>query len=205
MFINIEGDAFNNEVYFSRPRRDKDLIEEIFSSLQKIQNRKHRYEREDWTNDELRDSLTDKGFSVADQSRHGRSGSDKKENYSSGEVDLVIKDSEKRGTVIAMIEALELKSAGPKNKSIPYHINKLLKRYDTAGNEKNFIIVYSRAKNFLSLWNKYKKIVDNHFDNFSEIEEKGINKSDIKIGMNSYDRNGKRLALYHFVVNMYSE
>ena len=205
MFINIEGDAFNNNVYFSGSRRDKNLLEEIFTSLQKIQNRKHNYKGEDWVNDELRDSLTDKGFYVADQSRHGRSGSDENENYGSGEVDLVIKNFEKGGTVIAMIEALELRSAGPKNESIPYHINKLLKRYDTAGNKENFIIVYSRAKNFLPLWTKYKKFVDNHFNYFSEMEEKEMDKSDIKVGINKYIRQGKELSLYHFFVNMYSE
>ena len=207
MFINFGGDFNESKVtFYQGEEREKVLLEEIYLSLQTIQNRKLHYKNEDWANDRLTDSLNEKRFFVADQSRHGRSGSDKKKGYKSGEVDLVIKDSKKRGSVIAMIEALELKSVGQKNKSVHYHINKLINRYDTSGNKENFIIVYSRAKWFQELWNNYKNFVDEHFDYFiSKITEKEVDKSDIKVGMNHYKRNGKELTLYHLFVNMYSE
>ncbi|MEX2411763.1 MAG: hypothetical protein WD607_10425 [Candidatus Paceibacterota bacterium] len=203
--INIEGDVKENNISFSSHRKYKrKLFNDLLSSLLTVQGRKHIFKTENEKNDDLTDSLKDKGLYVADQSRFGRSGSDKQEDYDSGELDIVICDSENYANLISIIEAFELSSVGKKNRIIKSHIDKLLFKYDTAGNIENFVVIYSKAKRFDRLWQKYKAhINDVIFPKETNIKELELSKSEIKAGLTEYHRSGKKLRLYHIFVNMY--
>ena len=208
--IQIEIDLLKELINFSNSLPiNQNLLRDLVSLLLVIQSRKHLKLDEDEWNDYLSDLLRVKQYYVADQSRSGRSGSSKKKNYKSGEMDISIRDKDNNGIIKTIIETLQLNSCGYRNQLVKNHIDKLIKKYDTAGNEDNFIIIFSTAKSFLTLWDKYVKYVDNVVFNkkskMKEIEYNEISKSDLKIGLNLIDRNNKKLNLYHLFVNMYSE
>lgn len=203
--INIEGDVKENTINLSyHKKNERDLFYELYSSLIRIQGRKHHFRSENEKNDALTDSLRDKGLYVSDQSRLGRSGSDKLRNYDSGELDIMICDPESNADLISIVEAFELRSVGNKNKIIKSHIDKLLFKYDTSGNLENFVVVYSKAKRFDRLWQKYKTHVNEIvFTNNADMKELELPKSEIKAGLTEYHRSGKELKLYHIFVNMH--
>jgi len=184
----------------------QNILKDLISLLLVLQSRKHLKLEEDEWNDYLSDLLRVKQYYVADQSRSGRSGSNVTRKYRSGELDISIRDSENNGIIKTIIETFKLDSCGPKNKIVKEHIIKLLERYDTAGNEENYIIIFSTTDSFNSLWSKYidyiEKIVFEGNSKFQEIEYKEISKSDLKIGYNQIIRNEKDMRLYHLFVNM---
>src|SRR5690625_607524 len=207
--FHIAGDFKNNAInYIEHPKikNAKDtLLTALVSSLLRVQGRKYTYKTENEKNDALADSLRDKGYSVLDQTRLGRSGTDKTKNYNSGELDIVITDPEKNSEIISIIEALELSTVGEKNKLIKSHIDKLIYRYDTAGNHENFIIIYAKAKHFDKLWKKYKQNINSKiFLDRPDIRELEMSKSEIKCGRTTYIRSGKQLILHHLFVNMHT-
>lgn len=183
------------------------ILDDLISLLLILQGRKYIIQKEDEINDLLSDFLRIRKYYVADQSRQGRSGTDKTKNYGSGELDITIRDFNHNGIVKTIIEALELKSCGKDNKIIGHHINKLLNRYDTSGNKENYIVVYAKASDFSSLWNRYKNFVTNKvFDKattVSEIEHERINKANLKLGLSKVKKAGSEIKLYHLFVNMY--
>jgi len=220
---SIETKALRKTKFFNKIQLEIDLLKEIInisgllpltqnilkdliSLLIVLQSRKHLKLEEDEWNDYLSDLLRVKQYYVADQSRSGRSGSNITRKYRSGELDISIRDSENNGIIKTIIETFKLDSCGSKNKIVKEHIIKLLERYDTAGNEENYIIIFSTSDSFNSLWTKYidyiEKIVFEGNSKFQEIEYKEISKSDFKIGYNQIIRNGKGLRLYHIYVNM---
>ncbi|MEX2409894.1 MAG: hypothetical protein WD607_00745 [Candidatus Paceibacterota bacterium] len=203
--INIEGDAWGNNISIPQGTQEsKNLFEEISSSLIRIQGSKYSFRNENGKNDALRNSLLDKGFCINDQMRNGRSGSKNEVNFDCGELDIVICDCENNSEIISIVEALELDSLGEKNKIVKSHINKLLYSYDTAGNNENFLVIYSMVKKFDRLWEKYKQHINNViFPDEVDLFEIETSKSDIRGGYNYYLRNGKKLKLSHLFVNMY--
>jgi hypothetical protein len=146
-------------------------------------------------------------YDIADQSRQGRSGSNNKINYQSGELDIVIRQNHRNGTVKSIIESFELKSCGPKSTIVKSHINKLLNCYDTAGNQENYIIVYARAKNFSELWQKYlDHVEDLIFKGNSKIEQLSndkFTKAYVKVAKNELMRGDRLCSLYHIFANFY--
>lgn len=78
------------------------------------------------------------------------------------------------------------------------HYKKLVERYDTSGNEVNFILVYSKLENFESMWEKY--ITQKIFDNFEDTELNYSQKHNVKVGISQY----KKRYIYHIVINFYS-
>ncbi len=184
----------------------QNVLKDLISLLIVLQSRKHLQLDEDEWNDYLSDLLRVKKYYVADQSRSGRSASSITRKHKSGELDISIRDSENNGIIKTIIETFKLNSCGPKNKIVKEHIDKLLNRYDTAGNEENYIIIFSTAESFDSLWFKYIDYIENlvfkESSKFQEMEFKEISKSDIKLGYNKLNRNKKDMKLYHLFVNM---
>jgi len=184
----------------------QNILKELTSLLIVLQSRKHLQLEEDEWNDYLSDLLRVKQYYVADQSRSGRSGSKVKKKYRSGELDISIRDKENNGIIKTIIETFKLDSCGSENKTVNEHITKLLERYDTAGNEENFIIIFSMADSFNSLWYKYIDYIENIVfkgnSEFKVVEYNEISKSDLKIGFNHFIRNEKEIKLYHLFVNM---
>ncbi|WP_440999824.1 hypothetical protein [Fodinibius sp. SL11] len=183
------------------------LIDDLMSLLLLVQASKHDFKGEGQINRYLSNLLRARQYYVADESRQGRSGTDKSKNYKSGELDIAIRDIENNGIVKTIIEAFQLKSCGEDNKNVEYHIDKLLDRYDTAGNKENYIIVYAKADDFISLWEKYQKYIKNKvFEtsvNFEKIERKQINKRNLKVGLTKIPKGKTVIKLYHLFVNMY--
>lgn len=184
----------------------ENILEDLISSLMVLQTRKHLNLNENQMNDYLSDLLRAKQYYIADQSRSGRSGSNKSINYESGELDISIRDINQNGVIETIIETFELHSCGMKNIKVKEHIDKLLFRYDTAGNKENFIVIFAKSSNFIGLWEKYKnyteKIVFSGDCTIEEINDIKFSKSDLKIGFNYFDRENIKLKLYHIFVNM---
>lgn len=171
--------------FFDYEKLKDDLIE---SSLILMDSRKTIYnEIEDLVNDRFRDALIHRKYNIADQSRGGESQSGK----SVGERDLVVRNKES-SVIESAIEAFELKS--DVKTTIETHYDKLINKYDTSGNRCNFILVYSKVKDFEGLWNKYQK----HFSGFS-VED--IQKENLKVGFTEKSN----MKIVHLFINFYSE
>lgn len=180
-FVSSESDTR----FFDYEKLKDDLIEislQLMASRQSIVR-----EIEDLINDRFRDALIFKTYRIADQSRGGESQSGK----SVGERDLVVQNKE-NGVAESGIEAFELKS--DVKTTIETHYDKLINKYDTSGNRCNFILVYSKVKDFEGLWNKYQK----HFSGFS-VED--IQKENLKVG---FTEKGN-MKIVHLFINFYSE
>jgi len=183
------------------------LLLDIQNVAVKMLERKYSQQLENLHNDILTDFLRQKGYQVADQTRSGRS------KLGVGEIDLMIR--KKDGTPFSIIETFRLKSCGKDNKTVAEHLDKLLHNYDTAGHERNFVIVYAEAKKFESLWNNYKNYISEingkpafraeypliKFKEQSAISDK---KSSIKIGLATHRREGSVVEIYHVFINMFA-
>ena len=182
------------------------LLLDIQDIAVRMLERKDSQQLENLHNDILTDFLRQKGYQAADQTRSGRS------KLGVGEIDIMIR--KKDGTPFSIIETFRLRSCGKDNKTVAEHIDKLLHNYDTAGHERNFIIVYAEAKRFEQLWNNYKKYVSEingkpafrakypliKFEEKSEISTK----SSIKIGLATHRREGAVVGIYHVFINMFA-
>lgn len=209
--INIEGDVYDNEInqvqgdLVISEKEEKNISEILYDSLIALQARKYLLNGEDEKNEILSDLLRQKGLSISDETRQGRSGSQNETNYKSGELDIGIRHP-KTGNIISIIEALELDSCGPKNKVIKRHIDKLIWQYDTAGNENNYIVVYSTAQNFSDLWANYKEYVEQVvFEKkakFEVLKRRKFQKVRIRVGETIYKTNDFDQKLTHFFVDM---
>lgn len=190
----------------SRVPEKNDILKDLISFGLILQTRKHLNLHEDQLNDYLTDLLRAKNYYVTDQTRMGRSGSRNPKNYSSGELDFAIRDLKHNGVVKTIIEAFGLTSCGTKNTIIKNHINKLLIRYDTSGNKENYLIIYSKPKNFQGHWEKYKNHVESivfHDEyKFIDTENELCDKSDLKVGYHFLKREGAKIKLYHIYINM---
>lgn len=177
-----------NKDKFDYQKLRNDLIE---ISLLETKNRNAiSEESEDKTNDRFRNALSNRNHNVTYQSRGGESSS----GINAGERDLVICNSQ--GIDESVIEAFILNSLD--STVINKHYEKLVKCYDTVGNEVNFILVYSKTKNFDNLWAKYVEY--DGFDNFEDTEDKYSKKKNIRVGISKYGE----MMIYHLFINFYS-
>ncbi|MCT7489407.1 hypothetical protein N5T63_10890 [Aliarcobacter cryaerophilus] len=180
----LDNYSLDLDVFFSYEKLEKDLIE---ISLVLMKNRKSIYlEDENLINDRYRDALHFKGYIVNDQTRAGESKSGK----SVGEIDLEVKNKDTNITE-SLIEAFELKTDN--RKVIEEHYERIIKKYDTSGNENNFILVYTKYSKFVSLWEKYKL-------HFIEFEEINTQKENIKVIYTKYNN----MKISHIFINFYT-
>lgn len=220
--INIQNEelSFLNKNYFNglvnkkmtglekllsfKTKSPSDISSDLISVLITLQGRKHLNLSEDQYNDYLTDLLRTKNYYIADQSRSGRSGSQKAQGYDSGELDIALRDINNGGIIISIIEALELTSCGDKNTTIKSHINKLLSRYDTAGNRENYLIVYAKANKFIELWEKFQAYVRNIHPgiDFIDNSNNSSNKTDLRTGYQILQREGDEIKINYMFVNM---
>jgi len=183
--INLDKDI-NHE--FDYLKLKSDLIE---IALVETKNRNAIFkESEDETNDRFRNAIHYKNYNITDQSRGGESSS----GINAGERDLVIRNE--RGVDESVIEAFILKSLD--STVINKHYEKLVKRYDTSGNRVNFVLVYSKTKNFDELWEKY--IEFDGFNNFVDTQDEYSQKDNVRVGVSEY----KKMKVYHLFINFYS-
>jgi internalin A len=148
-------------------------------------------EQEDDINDRVRESLRSGGFSVADQSRGGFSGSGK----GVGERDLVMRDQ--YGQQASIIEAMILKSAV--KEIIQSHYQKVVNHYNTQGNPYDFLVTYAKVKNFEGLWKRYQV----NIENIEDITDSFTDKLSIKVGSTTIDIDDSdhKRQIIHILVN----
>ncbi|WP_282124974.1 hypothetical protein [Marinifilum flexuosum] len=140
--------------------------------------------------------LESAGYTIKDQPQWSIS----TEGKDSGEIDVFV--TEPNGAPKSIIEALILDSL--KQDYLILHLDKLF-RYDTTGLENNYIITYSLAKNFNSFWTRYHNFISKYDYEYKFLEFKELDKynyADIKIGVAQHLRNGKKINLYHLMINL---
>jgi len=205
--IQYQLDTWKELIHLSYSAPVKENIcKDLQNTLITIQSRKHLALSEDQWNDYMCDLLRAQKYYIADQSRNGRSGSRNKTKIQSGELDITIRDMANNGNIKTIIETVKISSCGSKDSTIKDHIEKLLTRYDTSGNEESFIVILSYSRQFLKTWNAYKKYVTEIvFQNSNGITDlkTGSGKSDLKVGYSTMDRFGKSIRLYHLFLNMH--
>lgn len=177
---------------------DKFLDALIFACSELQSNRIYYQASEDDRNTFVESILTSSGYSCKDQTRRGRSSKGK----SAGELDIFISEPSKRPFTV--IEALILKYL---DKSyVDLHLKKVF-GYDTFGTEKNFILVYSEAKEFVTLWSKYVNYLPKVQYPYEYLKFEDLSKNysctDIKIGKSQHLRQQQEVYLFHIMVNMH--
>lgn len=87
------------------------------------------------------------------------------------------------------------------------HLKKIFD-YDANGLPINFMIIYSKVKNFYPLWQKYSKLVKEYEfeypitnDEFIELSENLSKYAGIKVGLTNHLRAGRICKLYHFFID----
>ncbi len=87
------------------------------------------------------------------------------------------------------------------------HLKKIFD-YDANGLPVNFMIIYSKVKNFDSLWQKYSNLVKEYkFEyplvdkEFIDLSNKVLECSGIKVGLTRHLRDGRICTLYHFFID----
>ena len=151
--------------------------------------------KEDVINDYIRDVLRAKGNTVLDQSRQGRSLSEK----DAPRIDLKVQCCDYEP---AIIESIRVKSLETDN--LRKHIKKLMLNYDPVGVFSHFLLVFFHGKHFgdftskIIHWLKSFKINEIVFGKISE-ERRSVNISEIKI---ECKREGCMVELVIIAVNM---
>ncbi len=180
----LDGYRIKDDTHFNYRQLTQDLIE---ISLLETENRHAiNTDSENQTNDRFKMALMNRKYIVSDQARGGESETGK----GSGERDFVIRNSQ-TGIAESIIEGFILKSLS--TTVIDRHYKKLAAKYDTTGNQRNFILVYVKAKDFAGLWQKYQT----HFADFKDCSEADSGKDNVKTGRT---RNGNR-DIFHLFVN----
>jgi small GTP-binding protein len=180
------------------PKPKKDLLKTLITTAHHLQGISKTIKAdEDSRNGFIALLLSIHGFYVKDQTRRGRSASGK----SLGELDILI---EKPGSEAeSVIEAFILKSFD--RTVIDNHVTKLF-GYDPSGLKRNFIVVYSEASDFLSLWKKYLAHlpgIDLKKYKFTEgPQEEKTKFTDIKLARTRHLREGELTEVYHIFINM---
>lgn len=140
--------------------------------------------------------LEAKGLYIKDQTRWGVSASGK----SQGEVDIKIENPDPNYKTI--IEAFTLK--GLDRAVIKNHLLKLF-GYDPSGFKQNFMLVYSEADDFSSLWEKYLDYiteVEYPYRRLNEPEIINTSYAEIKAACLRFDREGEETLVYHIFINL---
>ena len=191
--------------------QNKNLLLDLIDIASRMLERKYQdnsYKIENLHNDFFTSNLREKGYIATDQTRSGRSSS----GNDAGELDIMIR--KENGTPVSIIEAFRLKSCGEENNEIASHINKLLHDYDTAGHEKNYVLVYAEAKDFSKLWDNYFEYVKNlnskkeftgkhKLESFEDTEKQFSSKTDIRVGLAKHQREDYLVKIYHIFMNLY--
>lgn len=187
-----------SQIYFNlaRPSTQRFLDALVSSCLQLQGNRIYKTASEDERNTFIASILEASGNSIKDQTRWSTSHA----GLSAGEIDIFV--SELDGKPFAVIEALNLDSL--RKDYIELHIDKIFK-YDTSGLPQNFILVYSTATNFTTLWEKYIEFISNHSYNYDFVKFETVTDykfAELKIGKAEHLRNNEKIFLYHLMINL---
>lgn len=88
------------------------------------------------------------------------------------------------------------------------HLKKIF-YYDANGLPINFLIIYSKVKDFDSLWQKYSNLVRDYNFEYPLVKKEFVNLSKklskyagIKIGLTTHLRDGNLCKLYHFFIDL---
>lgn len=178
-------------------RREK-VFKDLLNACIKLQkNNTFINVSEDQRNDFIRDILETSGYQIKDQTRQGKSASGK----ASGEIDILLHD---HGNPISIIEALNLN--GLLETYLDEHIDKVYK-YDTLGNEFNFLLSYVKVKDFGNFWKRYVQHIRKYkypYD-LSDVDNgiiEGYDYADIRYIRTIHNRNGKETILYHICLKI---
>lgn len=185
------------------------FLKHLISILLQMLERKHTHTLEDLYNDHIVDSLRQHDYIIADQTRSGSSAS----GITAGELDIVVRSQ--NGLIETIIEAFRLESCGPLNTIVSKHIDKLINKYDTAGHERNYVVVYSESADFNKNWIRYFEYVSDlnskpDFSStcplklFEDTEKDLVTKADFRIGRAIHIRNGREIEIMHLFVNFHN-
>jgi len=180
------------------------FLKDLLDAAVRMCERKKVHEVENLHNTNICDWLRTQGFNTYDQTLSGIS------NKTYGELDIMIREN--NGTPINIVEGLRAKSCSQNDTNISSHIDKLLHKYDTAGHEVNYIIVYAEAERFSEFWKNYinymkalnsNKGFTGKYQLYSFIDTKISKKADIKVGLATHEREEQLVEVYHLVIDMY--
>lgn len=186
------------------------IMIELMAELQRQNKTIHKQEDKYsiWLSTLLNIRLKQYGYRTDMHSLSGKTNKlDNKNPELGGIGELDIRFLNKDGELTHICEALILDSL--RKEYVSTHLKKIFE-YDANGLPVNFMVIYSKAVNFSSLWQKYTKFV-NDFDfkymlnseGFEDLSEAYSKYLSIKIGLTSHNREGRICKLYHFFLDFY--
>ncbi len=131
------------------------------------------------------------GFHASDQATWGKSASGK----SAGSVDILV--CHPGGRPLSVIEAFNLDALT--KAIIDEHLVRLF-GYDANGLADNYVLIYSEAKDFPGLWNKYKAHVKVP-ERFLHLYEEESPAAGIRRGCSVHVRNDRVVRIHHIMVD----
>lgn len=195
----IEAIPLLGELNASSTDRFIDVLISACCSLQgnRIYSFSNKDIKENDRNTYISDLLGAAGYQKEPQTLWGESPGGK----TSGEIDILIKDS--RGLPFTIIEALNLDSV--ESTYISEHINKVFNKYDTTGLENNFIVAYVNVANFGGFCERYINYISTKHQykyTFQSVEEvKDYRYADLKLYKADHIRQNNKIFLYHIIIN----
>ncbi len=146
-------------------------------------------------NDGIRNQLS-MIYDVKDQTRCGVSVSGK----NAGEIDVMISDN---GNPIAILEGLILDCLS--KDYLRSHINKAISNYNPMGCTLVYILIYAKAKDFESFWNKfmdYMKDYEFPYDTDETVRELNTPYTESRHAKTVLNRNGKKVHVHFYAIVM---
>lgn len=199
LFINSKRRKDILELMDEKVEKSKDQnsildYTDIVSLISLIQERKTLQLSEDQFNDYLTDLLRARGYNVSDQTRSGKSPTEKQ----SGELDIVIRDQ--NGNMTTIIETFIIKSCGKKCPVARDHINKLVNFYNSNGVKSLYAIAIYKGKNFNLFCENYFQLLFDPELNF-ENKPNEIGLTNTKIINSEIKENESRINLVSILSN----
>jgi len=179
------------------PKPEHDLKETLIMAVSQLQGLAGTIRLdEDSRNGFIALLLNVQGYIVKDQTRWGRSASGK----DVGVVDIKVENRD--GQTSSIIEAFNLQ--GFNKTIIKSHLDKLFS-YDAQGLDRNFILIYAEAMDFLKLWRAYLDYlpqIDYKYKAMGGPQELNTPFAGIKAALMRHERDGKETQVYHLFVKM---
>lgn len=191
---SIHGDEETDEDKQSGQNYNVSLPHEFISACAKIADNPASYARfdEDSLNREVRNfldsAITRFGYSIADQTQQGLSGS------RPGELDIRIS---KKGIPVAIYEGLIHKD----RKWLESHINKAIGKYNQSGCKAVYVVEFSRNRGFGGFWDEATEVLDEYSG--IEVKEENTCLLGVKMLKGIFEWEKQKGDFYYIGVNCY--
>jgi len=121
-------------------------------------------------------------------------------NKKAGETDIMIRNLQ-TDNLLTIVEAFKLKTLD--SNVIHSHIDKLINRYNQAGINETYMLIYAESNDYEQLWQKYIHFLQTNLTGNTSLQttEKFTTHSNIKLCETEFTQHGKSMKMIHLFLN----